>query len=104
MDPTETPAASGIIHPLGDHGVFITSSPDPGVFNDTDEALVEILATTVRAALDRTDQGGFDRGPASESDRIEAFAGTLGHDLRNPLGVAAGHLELAREEGGRTRR
>ncbi len=100
IDPTETPAASGIIHPLGDHGVFITSSPDPEAFDEADEALVEILATTVRAALDRTDQGGFDRGPASEPDRVEALAGALGHDLRNPLGVAAGHLELAGEEGG----
>ncbi|WP_114576361.1 response regulator [Saliphagus sp. LR7] len=104
MDAAETPAASGIIHPLGDHGVFITSSPDPEAFDDTDEALVEILATTVRAALDRTGRGDFHRGstPAigTDGDRLEAFAGALGHDLRNPLGVAAGHLELAGEQGG----
>jgi PAS domain S-box-containing protein len=33
-----------------------------------------------------------------ENDRLERFAGVVSHDLRNPLGAAAGHLELAREE------
>lgn len=33
-----------------------------------------------------------------ERDRFEAFANTVSHDLRNPLNVAAGRVELAQEE------
>lgn len=32
-------------------------------------------------------------------DRLEQFAQVLSHDIRNPLNVAAGHIELARESG-----
>jgi PAS domain S-box-containing protein len=33
-----------------------------------------------------------------ERDRLDEFAGVVSHDLRNPLTVARGRLELAREE------
>jgi len=33
-----------------------------------------------------------------QNERLEAFASIVSHDLRNPLNVAAGELELAREE------
>lgn len=33
-----------------------------------------------------------------ERDRLDKFAGVLGHDLRNPLNVAEGRLELAMDE------
>ena len=32
-----------------------------------------------------------------QNERLEEFAGIVSHDLRNPLSVAAGRLELARE-------
>jgi signal transduction histidine kinase len=34
-----------------------------------------------------------------ENDRLERVADTIGHDLRNPLNVADGYLELAEESG-----
>ncbi len=34
-----------------------------------------------------------------KTDRLEQFAGIVAHDLRNPLSVAAGSLELARRTG-----
>jgi two-component sensor histidine kinase len=34
-----------------------------------------------------------------QNERLENFASVVSHDLRNPLNVARGHLELAREEG-----
>ena len=52
----ESPAGSIIIHPIGDHGVFIVSAPDPEAFTDTDEALTEILARTLTTALNRVEQ------------------------------------------------
>jgi len=51
-----TPARSGIIHPLDGHGVFIVSATEPDAFDSADGTLVEILATALRAALDRVDR------------------------------------------------
>ncbi|UIP01470.1 PAS domain S-box protein (plasmid) [Halobaculum sp. CBA1158] len=33
-----------------------------------------------------------------QNERLEAFSGIVGHDLRNPLTVAQGHLDLARTD------
>ncbi|MFQ3319306.1 MAG: PAS domain S-box-containing protein [Natronomonas sp.] len=52
----KSPARSGIVHPLGDHGVFITSSPDLDAFDETDKILAEMLATTTTVALDRAER------------------------------------------------
>jgi len=51
-----TPARSGIIYPLGDYGVFIASATEPNAFNSTEKTLIEILATALRAALERVDR------------------------------------------------
>ena len=34
----------------------------------------------------------------ARSDRLDEFAGVVSHDLRNPLNVAIGRLELVQEE------
>ena len=49
----ETPAESVVLYPIGDHGVFVISSPEPNAFTETDVLLVEILANYLEAALDR---------------------------------------------------
>jgi len=36
---------------------------------------------------------------AEQRNRLDEFAGIVSHDLRNPINVAQGHLELARETG-----
>jgi PAS domain S-box-containing protein len=51
-----TPARSGIVHPLADHGVFIVSATEPDAFDETDRALVEIMATSLTTALDRVER------------------------------------------------
>jgi PAS domain S-box-containing protein len=35
----------------------------------------------------------------TQNERLEAFASVLSHDLRNPLSIADGYLQLAREDG-----
>ncbi len=38
-----------------------------------------------------------------QNERLEEFASIIAHDIRSPLSVATGHLELAREGGGSER-
>ncbi len=39
------------------------------------------------------------RALESQNERLEQFAGAVSHDLRNPLGIIDGYIELARETG-----
>lgn len=49
-------------------------------------------------ASDVTEFKERERQLQRERDRLDKFAGIVSHDLRNPLGVIEGRLELAREE------
>jgi PAS domain S-box-containing protein len=55
--------------------------------------------TKVRGAIRNvTDQQRRAAALERQNDRLEAFAGIVSHDLRNPLNVADGRLSLARDE------
>jgi PAS domain S-box-containing protein len=99
---TATPARCAIVHPLDDHGVFIVSATEPEVFDSTDKALVEILASSLTVSLDRVEREKLlrqrEQRLEAKNERLEEFATIVSHDLRNPLNVAEGHLELASEE------
>jgi PAS domain S-box-containing protein len=92
---SETPFRSEYILPLSEYGVFILSSPEADVFDATDKALAEVFAENVEAALDHVERR---QHLQRERDRLDEFASIISHDLRNPLNVASGGLELAREE------
>ncbi|SFC28585.1 Signal transduction histidine kinase [Halobiforma haloterrestris] len=77
---------SGLSVPIGDHGVFQAASEEPGAFSPEDLELAELLVSHAAAALDRLE---YER-------ELEQFASVVSHDLRNPLTVARGRLELAR--------
>jgi PAS domain S-box-containing protein len=47
---------------------------------------------------DITDRKQRERELRRQNDRLAEFAGIVSHDLRNPLNVAKGHLDLASEE------
>lgn len=91
----ETPARSAIIHPLGDHGVFIVSRVEPNGFLETDKTLVEILAVALTNALDRVER---EQELRQQNQQLDEFASIISHDLRNPLTVAQARLELAQDE------
>ncbi|UIP01381.1 GAF domain-containing protein (plasmid) [Halobaculum sp. CBA1158] len=91
----QTPSRSVIIHPLGDHGVFIVSSIEPNAFDETDAAFVEIVAASVTAALDRVAR---EEELRERNERLDEFASLVSHDLRNPLDIVQGRITLAREE------
>ncbi|WP_203229215.1 sensor histidine kinase [Halobellus captivus] len=93
-DPTEPRSLLSI--PLGEYGVVQAFAPEPAAFTDRDEEVAEMLATHVTTALQRIEAESTIR---RERDRLEEFASILSHDLRNPLNVAQGRLELIQMTG-----
>ncbi|WP_254761918.1 hybrid sensor histidine kinase/response regulator [Natrinema marinum] len=93
----ETPIRSEAHIPIGDEGLFIVSSTEPNDFDEEALALAKILVANVEAALERARREDELAARTAElerqNDRLDAFASTVSHDLRNPLTLAAGHLE-----------
>ena len=63
---------------------------------DTDGDIVG----TVAIIADITDQKARERQLERQNERLDEFATLVSHDLRSPLQVATGHLQLAREADG----
>ncbi|MBP2252565.1 PAS domain S-box-containing protein [Halarchaeum solikamskense] len=93
--PGEDPRALLSI-PLEGYGVLQVFASEPGAFVERDEDVAEMLATHVVTALERVSAEATIR---RERDRLEEFASLLSHDLRNPLNVAQGRLELIQMTG-----
>jgi signal transduction histidine kinase len=92
-----TPAGvDGLLVPIGDHGILLGFPPSEGTLPGRAVESLRLLAANAEAALDRRRR---ERGLRRRNDRLDEFAAVVGHDLRNPLAVASGHLELARETG-----
>jgi PAS domain S-box-containing protein len=51
---------------------------------------------TVTAFRDVTKQKQYERELERQNERLERFASVISHDLRNPLTVAQGHLDVAK--------
>ena len=97
-----TPIRSELILPLGKYGVLLAGSSSPETFDEQDALLGEILAGGLATALEQLEQTeqlrARERELTSQNDRLEEFASIVSHDLRNPLTVAEGRLELAAME------
>ncbi|MDS0295823.1 PAS domain S-box protein [Halogeometricum luteum] len=80
------------------YGTFCFAGTDPREepFSDGERAIVELMARWVAYELERREHT---RELRSQTDRLDEFASMVSHDLRNPLSVANGYLELAREDG-----
>ena len=63
-------------------------------FSEWEVTLVDLMARWVGYELERRETQAEMR---RERDRLEQFAGVVSHDLRNPLNVAAGNVDLVRE-------
>jgi len=92
----DTPVRSEIAVPLGDHGVFLAGAPKRDAFGERTVSLAKLLGAAVETALDQLKQN---RQLRRQNDRLEAFAGIVSHDLRNPLAVAKSGIEVARTQG-----
>ena len=79
------------------HGTLCFASEEPRdrPFSEADRMLVRVVSRWVSYELERHRQ---QTDLQHTNDRLEEFASVVSHDLRNPLTVAKGHLELAREK------
>lgn len=75
---------------------FYDTEPRDEPFSDWEVTLVDLMGKWVGYALER--DLAEDR-LRKQNERLERFASLVSHDLRNPLSVASGRLELARETG-----
>ncbi|MGM0447989.1 MAG: PAS domain S-box protein [Methanobacteriota archaeon] len=98
----DTALRSLLIIPIGEYGTIAIGETEPGVFDGVDEYLAGILATAAETAFQaeaRTRRLAERTAELEhQNDRLAEFAGVVSHDLRNPLEVARGRTELAREE------
>jgi signal transduction histidine kinase len=92
--------------PVADNGLLVAKANEPGLFTDADLELAERLAEWTGTTLDQVRSVGgralTNGGPRKlddPADQLEEVADILSHDLGNHLTVAAGKLELAREQG-----
>ncbi|TKX43742.1 HAMP domain-containing histidine kinase [Halorubrum sp. ARQ200] len=77
-------------------------SAEPADFSKIDASIARIFGKTVEMALDRAEreQRLLDQRSRlqQQNDRLNEFTSVVSHDLRNPLNVATGRLELVTEE------
>ncbi|QZY00937.1 hybrid sensor histidine kinase/response regulator [Halobaculum rubrum] len=97
---TGTGLRSLMLLPLGTHGTVSVGETAPDAFDSTDEFLARILTTAAETALDEHERERRLRESRDElrrqNERLEEFVSVVSHDLRNPLNVATGRLDLAR--------
>ena len=80
------------------YGTLCFGGPEPRDrdFSEFERTIVELMAEWVSYELER------DRREASlrrQNERLDEFVSIVSHDLRNPLSVVTGSLELAEETG-----
>lgn len=88
-------ARSGLFVPIGTHGVLSIGHTEVGALDEADIQLGRILAANADVAFDRLDRESELR---RQNDRLDEFASVISHDLRSPLNVASGRLDLVDAE------
>nr|WP_269449519.1 PAS domain S-box protein [Halobacterium sp. CBA1126] len=80
------------------YGTFCFADTDPREepFSETERTFVELLS---RWASYEIEQRRATERLRRQNERLEEFASMVSHDLRSPLNVARGFLDLAREDG-----
>ncbi|MDS0221492.1 PAS domain S-box protein [Haloarcula sp. S1AR25-5A] len=98
----DTPIESELYLPLGGYGILLAGSGTAAAFDQKDVILGELLAGNLTSALTQVEGTerlrDHERELRQQNERLEEFTSVVSHDLRNPLNIARGRLELAREE------
>ena len=99
----ETPLSGVAVFPLGDRGTLGAATTDAFDPDHAQVRLASVLAANAAAAMTRAEREAElrerERTLARQNEQLDEFASVVSHDLRNPISVADGYLELAREEG-----
>jgi len=85
-------ARASMFVPIGEHGVLSVGDDAVGTFDQSDRHLAEVFAANAATALTLLDRT---RDLERQNDRLEEFASVVSHDLRTPLAVVDGSIELA---------
>lgn len=75
---------------------FYDTEPRNGQFSDWQVTLVDLMGRWVSYELQREQTNAQ---LEAQNERLERFASIVSHDLRNPLSVAEGYIELTEETG-----
>ena len=96
--------ASRLYLPIGDHGTISIGEDEPAAFDESDVALTEMLTTHAAVVLDRIEGERLlrerERALARQNERLDRFAKIVSHDLRNPLNLVRGGIDLIEEDTG----
>ena len=88
--------------PVGEYGVLSFGSPRADEFTESTAQVGQILAANVETALGRAERTHLlrerERELRRQNERLEEFASIVSHDLRNPLAVARGYLDIAQAD------
>ena len=94
-------AVAPIVHGETVYGFFSIYANRRNVFDEHEQEVLAELGETIGHAIAsieaRERLAERERELAEQNERLDAFAGVVSHDLRNPLNVATGRLEIARE-------
>jgi len=97
LSPDEAETVDAALRVLDKRTITMTVDGQEHAYDVDCSALTDHRGDTVGHVLslrDVTDRTEYER----QNEQLEEFAGIVSHDLRNPLNVANGRLELARRE------
>ncbi|MFB6069142.1 MAG: PAS domain S-box protein [Halobacterium sp.] len=100
--PADPEYRSALTVPIDGYGMFQAVSEARGAYDETDLELTELLVKHARETLSRLEREDELREYAAElerqNERLDEFASVVSHDIRGPLNVAEGRVDLARED------